>query len=132
MRAMTTIALNAHLLTAQVGYRSAGVNGYIYNLLHALPDADPALRYIVLAGHQGHPPNHARLITQRARWKAQPQADLDQNVKSALDDDAREHGADAAGCAPMGIGQPGVQGHDGALDRQANHHACQSQPVPDT
>ncbi|MBN1563368.1 MAG: glycosyltransferase family 4 protein, partial [Anaerolineae bacterium] len=68
---MTTIALNAHLLTAQVGYRSAGVNGYIYNLLHALPAADPSLNYIVLAGSHGQPPEHARLIAHHARWNTE-------------------------------------------------------------
>lgn len=62
------IALNAHLLTAQAGFRSAGINGYIYNLLRALPAADPALRYTAFVGQQGQPPQHARLAVRRASW----------------------------------------------------------------
>lgn len=65
------IALNAHLLTAQAGYRSAGINGYIYNLLRALPAADPALRFTVFAGPQGNPPEHERMIAQHARWQTE-------------------------------------------------------------
>ncbi len=68
---MITIALNAHLLTAQVGYRSAGVNGYIYNLLHALPSADPSIALLVFTGRQGHPPTHKRLIVRRAPWSTE-------------------------------------------------------------
>ena len=65
---MITIALNAHLLTAQAGYRSAGVNGYMYNLLHALPAADSSLNYIVFAGSQSHSPTHERMAERRAPW----------------------------------------------------------------
>lgn len=36
------IGLNAHLLSASAGYRSAGIHGYIYNLLRHLPAAAPA------------------------------------------------------------------------------------------
>lgn len=35
------IGLNAHLLSATAGYRTAGVHGYIYNLLRRLPQALP-------------------------------------------------------------------------------------------
>lgn len=35
------IALNAHLLSSKLGYRSAGIHGYIYNLLRHLPQAAP-------------------------------------------------------------------------------------------
>jgi glycosyltransferase involved in cell wall biosynthesis len=68
------VALNAHLLTAQAGYRSAGINGYIYNLLWALPDADPSISYTLFTGSQGQPPIHARLRVRRARWNTQPPA----------------------------------------------------------
>src|SRR5690606_28001569 len=61
--------LNAHLLTAQAGYRSAGINGYIANLLRALPDADPALRYTVLAGPQAALPDDPRLTVRRSAWR---------------------------------------------------------------
>ena len=36
------IGLNAHLLSRQAGYRSAGIHGYIYNLLRHLPTFAPA------------------------------------------------------------------------------------------
>lgn len=68
------IGLNAHLLAAQAGYRSAGINGYIYNLLAALPEADPALRYTVLVGRQAQPPAHARLRVRR--WPGSTEAPL--------------------------------------------------------
>jgi glycosyltransferase involved in cell wall biosynthesis len=35
------IGLNAHLLSTQQGYRTAGIHGYIYNLLAHLPQAAP-------------------------------------------------------------------------------------------
>ena len=35
------IGLNAHLLSQQAGYRSAGINGYIANLLRQLPANAP-------------------------------------------------------------------------------------------
>ncbi|MBC7811417.1 MAG: glycosyltransferase family 4 protein [Burkholderiales bacterium] len=35
------IGLNAHLLSGKAGYRSAGIHGYIYNLLANLPTAAP-------------------------------------------------------------------------------------------
>jgi glycosyltransferase involved in cell wall biosynthesis len=38
---MTHIGLNAHLLSGQAGYRSAGIHGYIYNTLAHLPTAAP-------------------------------------------------------------------------------------------
>ena len=36
------IGLNAHLLSRQAGYRSAGIHSYIYNLLRHLPTSAPA------------------------------------------------------------------------------------------
>ena len=65
------IGLNAHLLTAQAGYRSAGINGYITHLLRALPDGDPSLRYTVFAGHQAQPFVHERLAFQRTPWNTE-------------------------------------------------------------
>lgn len=38
---MIRIALNAHLLSGKLGYRTAGIHGYIYNLLAHLPAAVP-------------------------------------------------------------------------------------------
>lgn len=65
------IGLNAHLLTAQAGYRSAGISGYIANLLRALPAADPALRYTVFAGPQAALPADSRLRVRRSAWRTE-------------------------------------------------------------
>jgi glycosyltransferase involved in cell wall biosynthesis len=66
MRAMSThVGLNAHLLTGRSGFRSAGINGYIYNLIGALPDADPSICYTVFTGGQGQPPSHERIAVRR-------------------------------------------------------------------
>lgn len=65
------ISLNAHLLSAQAGYRSAGISGYIYNLLRALPDADPDFFYTVFAGPQATPPVHERVAVRRAAWNTE-------------------------------------------------------------
>lgn len=66
------IGLNAHLLSAQAGYRSAGINGYIYNLLRALPEADPSFIYTVFTGSQVQPPAHERFKLRRCPWNTQP------------------------------------------------------------
>jgi glycosyltransferase involved in cell wall biosynthesis len=39
------VGLSAHLLSLERGYRSAGINGYIYNLLHYLPQVAGRYRY---------------------------------------------------------------------------------------
>ncbi len=44
------IALNAHLLSGEASYRSAGIHGYIYNTLAHLPQVDPDLSYTVFVG----------------------------------------------------------------------------------
>ena len=59
------IALNAHLLSGDASYRSAGIHGYLYKTLAHLPAADPAIRYRVYVG-AGHPPEHAALNVERA------------------------------------------------------------------
>lgn len=75
MRAMQRagfhIGLNAHLLTAQAGYRSAGINGYILNLLRALPEADPTLRYTVFAGPQAPLLPADRMAVRRSAWRTE-------------------------------------------------------------
>ncbi|MBN1811607.1 MAG: glycosyltransferase family 4 protein [Anaerolineae bacterium] len=60
------IAINAHLLSSQAGYRSAGVHQYIYQLLCHLEQTDD-LRYTVLVGEGEIPPN-ASLSSLRSRW----------------------------------------------------------------
>ena len=65
------VSLNAHLLSAQTGYRSAGISGYIYHLLRALPAADPDFSYTVFAGPQSQSPAHDRLAVRRAAWNTE-------------------------------------------------------------
>lgn len=60
------IAINAHLLSSQAGYRSAGVHHYIYQLLRHLEPTDSS-RYTVLVGEGEIPPN-ASLSPLRSRW----------------------------------------------------------------
>ena len=62
---MHHIGLNAHLLSGQASYRSAGIHGYIKNTLAHLPAADPALRYTAFVG-QGQPPTHERVAVRRS------------------------------------------------------------------
>ena len=75
MPAMTTrgfhIGLNAHLLSAQAGYRRAGISGYIFHLLRALPDADPTLSYTVFTGHQAQPPGSGWRAVRRTPWSTE-------------------------------------------------------------
>lgn len=46
------VGVNAHLLSLAEGYRSAGINWYIYNLLKHLPEADEGIRYTVFLGER--------------------------------------------------------------------------------
>lgn len=41
------VGVNAHLLSLATGYRSAGINWYIYHLLQHLPETDPEIDYTV-------------------------------------------------------------------------------------
>jgi glycosyltransferase involved in cell wall biosynthesis len=63
----TSIAINAHLLSAEAGYRRAGIHGYIYQLLDHLPAADPDLHYTLMVG-AGTPPDRAAFRVRRSRW----------------------------------------------------------------
>ncbi len=65
------ICLNAHLLSAQAGYRSAGISGYIANLLRALPDAVPDFSYTVFVGAQAQLADQERLTIRRAAWNTE-------------------------------------------------------------
>ena len=47
---MTRIGLNAHLLSGENSYRSAGVSRYIANLLRFLPRVDAENDYVAFAG----------------------------------------------------------------------------------
>ena len=65
------ISVNAHLLTDAGSYRSAGIKGYIANLIRALPEADPSITYTVFCGSQGQPPAHERLAVWRTPFSTQ-------------------------------------------------------------
>jgi glycosyltransferase involved in cell wall biosynthesis len=60
------VAINAHLLSSQAGYRSAGVHHYIYQLLHHLEQTDD-LHYTVLVGEGQISPNTSLSLLQ-SRW----------------------------------------------------------------
>lgn len=58
---MTHIAINAHLLAPDSGYRQAGIHRYIYNILSHLPVVDATLHYTALLHHPfNHPDIHER------------------------------------------------------------------------
>lgn len=65
------VGVNAHLLSLDKSYRSAGINWYIYNLLQRLPDADPGIEYTVFlhepgyVGREGQRLRRSRLPTRR-------------------------------------------------------------------
>jgi glycosyltransferase involved in cell wall biosynthesis len=61
------VAINAHLLSAQAGYRSAGVHQYIYHLLRHLGQADDRLRYTLLLGGNSVPPD-VDFTSIQSRW----------------------------------------------------------------
>lgn len=63
---MTHIGLNAHLLSAQPGYRSAGIHQYIDNTLAALTAASPPdWHYTAMVG-RGNPRRYDRVTMQHA------------------------------------------------------------------
>ncbi len=62
------VAVNAHLLSGQDSYRSAGVHQYILHLLRHLGDADDGLRFSALLGADAlEPESDLRLL--RSRWR---------------------------------------------------------------
>lgn len=61
------VAINAHLLSGQAGYRSAGVHKYIHHLLRNLGHEDEGFRYTALMGG-GLLPTNAALAVERSRW----------------------------------------------------------------
>lgn len=70
MNSPAHVALNAHLLSGEASYRSAGIHGYLYHTLACLPDADPALRYTAFVG-AGQPPANERLQVLRSKLPTQ-------------------------------------------------------------
>jgi glycosyltransferase involved in cell wall biosynthesis len=65
MNSPAHIALNAHLLSGEASYRSAGIHGYLYHTLACLPDVDPALRYTAFVD-AGQPPVNERMRVLRS------------------------------------------------------------------
>lgn len=62
--------MNAHLLSGEASYRSAGIHGRIYNLLKHLPGAAPEYRYTVFVG-AGQPPTDPAVQVRRSRFPTQ-------------------------------------------------------------
>jgi glycosyltransferase involved in cell wall biosynthesis len=62
------VGLNAHLLSAETGYRRAGIHVYIRQLLEHLPQVDPNWRYRVYIGRDGLS-DDLGLEVQRARMR---------------------------------------------------------------
>jgi glycosyltransferase involved in cell wall biosynthesis len=60
------IALNAHLLSGEASYRSAGIHRYLYHSLAHLPDVAPEFAYTVFVG-AGSLPDHLDLAIRRTR-----------------------------------------------------------------
>jgi glycosyltransferase involved in cell wall biosynthesis len=61
------VGLNAHLLSGLAGYRSAGIHGYIAELLRRLPAADAGLRYTAFTSQTSAPQIRA-LPVRSTRW----------------------------------------------------------------
>ncbi len=66
MVSQTRVALNAHLLSGQATYRSAGIHGYLFNTLAHLPEVDLSFAYTVFVGN-GQLPERADWAVQRSR-----------------------------------------------------------------
>jgi glycosyltransferase involved in cell wall biosynthesis len=65
------IGLNAHLLSNQAGYRSAGIHGYIYNLLAHLPAAAPSDWLFTAMVGAGSPHTFDRMTLRPSRWNTE-------------------------------------------------------------
>ncbi len=64
------IGVNAHLLSLAQSYRSAGINGYLQQLLRRLPEADPTLTYTVFTGERRYT-GAAGVDVRHSRWPTQ-------------------------------------------------------------
>jgi glycosyltransferase involved in cell wall biosynthesis len=67
------VGLNAHLLSREAGYRSAGIHGYICQLIRHLPAVPVGedLHYTVFLGEGTVEPGE-RLTVARSRWRTGP------------------------------------------------------------
>ena len=61
------MGLNAHLLSLTATYRGAGINGYIYQLLRHLPDADATMDYVAYLYDRSFEAG-AGLTVEASRW----------------------------------------------------------------
>lgn len=61
----STIAINAHLLSGEASYRSAGIHSYIYHTLIHLPEAAPEFGFTVYTG-LGTVPDNGRIAVRRS------------------------------------------------------------------
>jgi len=61
------VGLNAYLLSGAAGYRSAGIHGYIAELLQRLPSADAGIRYTAFSG-QSASSWVSTMPTRSTRW----------------------------------------------------------------
>ncbi len=65
---MTHIGLNAHLLSSQAGYRSAGIHGYIDHILRYVPTLAPDdWQFTAMVGGANQA-TYERVRMQRAKW----------------------------------------------------------------
>ncbi len=68
MRDMVHVGLNAHLLSGQASYRSAGIHGYIFNsLVHLAQEAPQDWRFTVMVGAR-NAAEFPGLTMRRSRW----------------------------------------------------------------
>lgn len=108
---MPRITLNAHLLSAQANYRSAGIHGYILHLLAHLPIIAPDWDFEVCVG-AGKPPRFENLHSHRSTFAARSplhriiwEQALQRRTLSQLKPDL-QHGL--AFILPLGSRVPGV------------------------
>src|SRR5574341_1226225 len=70
MPARKHIAVNAHLLSGEASYRSAGIHGYIANTLRFLPECGPDFDFTVMVG-QGQIAVAEQISVSRSRLPTQ-------------------------------------------------------------
>lgn len=69
MDARPHIALNAHLLSGEASYRSAGIHGYLFNTLAYLPQVATGMDFTALVGDpRCKLPDHPALAVEWSRW----------------------------------------------------------------
>src|SRR5262245_54709123 len=64
------VAINAHLLSGEASYRSAGIHGYMLNTMRCLADAAPDWTFSIFTGPRAIQPD-PRLAPFRSRFPTQ-------------------------------------------------------------